>query len=234
MARGKGNALSGVHRALHLVPGMVRGARGLSCFTDSQHLASCGTLSLGPAAKRHLQCSWSGRSCRVQSKVRTPRELPQHTQVVAQTLARPLAGGRARTRVLTVLRQSFLSLRYTSCTSSSRILRALPPRQAPLSPGGGVTEMQRPRCLRREERAGPCPPAPQLGGETPVAAAFGGLDPAPRLTPTSPLCSRLSCSEHPASHPWVLHPPWTGFSWERENFLSSDCCESNVNNAYWF
>lgn len=180
MGRGKGNALSGVHRTLHLVPGMVRGARGLSCFRDSQHLASCGTLSLGPAAKCHLQCAWSGRRCQVQSKVRTPRELPQHTQVVAQTLARPLAGGRARTRVLTVLRQSFLSLLYTSCTSSSRILRALPPPQAPLSPGVALRRCKGPGACAGRREQDRVPQHPSLGGGDPRASCFWGFGSCPQ------------------------------------------------------
>jgi len=103
---GEGEGKGCSWRALPRPREVVGGAGGLPRFRDSQHLASRSARLLGPAAKCHRPClcTWPGRGCGVPGEARRCWALPHGTQVLAQTLAQPLAGGRVQTHVLTVLR----------------------------------------------------------------------------------------------------------------------------------
>lgn len=169
---------------------MVRDAGRLPCFRDSQHPASCSTRLLGPAAKCHLQCTWSRRSCRVQSKDEAIRKAAS-AHAGRCTDSCPAAGRRqgpnARSHGATLILPFSLATPVTTaaaapserCLSTrncSRLGLALQRRKHPGTP----------RYLCWEERAGPCPPAPQLWGETPVPSCFRGFGSCPHAHAREP------------------------------------------------
>lgn len=65
--------------------------------------AAPGCLALWPSVTFSCHWTWSRRRCWVQSKERRSGTLPQCTQLIAQTSAQLLAGGRDQMHVLMML-----------------------------------------------------------------------------------------------------------------------------------